>query len=168
MPGIAAGCLPDSGSGAGAGSGAGSGRGAQVADRPGVLPVSRYVSTWRLTQSFGPPHNPWVPAFRSVTSEEPGSRCHSSFAPAYGVAASRSAESSSTGGSATRPVRGPTASKCPTSRGRPGFSGQKAHGRFIATLSQVSKGARRARAVLSRFQVAQVRGQGASLHSTAV
>ncbi len=41
VPGIAAGCFPDSGSGAGSGSGVGSGRGAQKADRPGVFPVSR-------------------------------------------------------------------------------------------------------------------------------
>ncbi|EDY52586.1 hypothetical protein SSCG_05614 [Streptomyces clavuligerus] len=88
------------------------------------------------------------------------SRRASSRAPSYGVAASRSAARISTGGSSPRRVR--TSSGC--CRG----AGQKAHGRFIQTLSQVSNGALRASAVLSRSHTANSRGQGASLHSIAV
>lgn len=111
-------------------------------------------------QRFGPPATPCVPESRSVTRVEPDSRRCISSAPAYGVAASRSAARISVGGSSPGPVR--------TSRGCCWGAGQKAHGRFIHALSQVSNGATRDRRVLSRSQTFQSVGQGASLHSTAV
>lgn len=115
---------------------------------------------WPLTQAFGPYAMPCVPASRSVTRTEPASRRCISSAPSYGVAASRSAARISVGGSSPGPVR--------TSTGCCRGAFQKAHGRFIHALSQVSNGATRASRVLSRSQVAQSVGQGASLHSTAV
>ncbi len=129
-------------------------------ERAGSFPSIRYASTCRLTQAFGPPASPCVPAPRSVTSAASGCRRRSSSAPAYGVAASRSPARISVGGSSPGATR--------TSIGVCRGSFQYAHGRFIQAFSQVSNGAVRASRVWSRSQVCQLVGHGASLHSTAV
>jgi hypothetical protein len=140
--------------------GSGSGRPAQAARPSGARPSSRYASRYALTHVLGPPATPWLPASRSVTSTDPHSRRCNAIAPSYGAAASRSAARISVGGSSPGPVR--------TSRGRCRGAGQYAHGRFVHTLSHVSKGAVRASRVLSRSQTRKSVGQGPSLHSTAV
>ena len=110
---------------------------------------------------WGRPRCRACPASRSVTSTEPDSRRCSSRAPAYGVAASRSAARISVGGSSPGPrsARRAAAAGAPASTRTAGSSTRCPRSRTGAT---------RASRVLSRSQTCQSVGQGASLHSTAV
>ncbi len=90
---------------------------------------------------------------------EPLNRLCSSTAPPYGVAASRSDWTISTGG---RPL------PVFTSTGVRWVTGQVAQGRFIQVLAHVRNGWSRCSRVVSRSHVRQSVGHLASVHSTAL
>src|ERR1700759_5006173 len=108
--------------------------------------------------THGALYTPCEPPPSSMIIRELGRSWWVRSAPWYGVAASSVPWSIMIGGRSAPVMR--SAYGC--------GSGQNAQGMFIQALAQVSMGATLATAMLSLFHTDQLRGQRASLHSTAV
>src|ERR1700735_2605243 len=102
---------------------------------------------------------PWLPPPSTTTIRAVGSRLRATSAPWYGVAGSSVPCSMRIGGSFDPSMRIGCA--------RP-FAGQNAHDALNQVFAHVSNGAVLFALIMSEFQVAQLRGQFTSLHSTAL